>query len=311
MKLPPGSARLPLLELMDWINRPLAFLEDTAARYGDPFTARFGIWEVDTLVFFSNPKAIQELYATDSRQFSIGQANTMLQPLLGDHSVLLLDGELNMLMAAVDETGAGMSDQELRDELITLLVAGHETTATALTWALYWVHHTPGVHAKLLSELIGTNPAQWGSLPYLTAVSQETLRLYPVALIGFGRVVKEPFTFQGYTYPTDTALIPCIYLTHHRPEIYPQSKQFRPERFLERQFTPYEYMPFGGANRRCLGMAFALYELKLVLAAILLRVDLELCTQADLQPVRRSVTLSPPADFQMVVRTRRQVEAPV
>lgn len=223
---------------------------------------------------------------------------------------------LTLLLSARDEDGHPMTDIELRDELMTLLLAGHETTASALTWALYWIHHLPAVHDSLLAELSSINPDDISAIvrsPYLNAVCQETLRIYPIAPIPFPRrVLRNPFEVRGESYPPETMLIPCIYLTHHRPDIYPNPRQFRPERFLERQYSPYEFLPFGGGNRRCIGMAFALYEMKLVLADILSRFELVLESDRPIQPVRRGVTLAPPATLKLVVsRSRQATKFPV
>ena len=213
-------------------------------------------------------------------------------------------------MSARDEAGQPMTDEELRDELMTLLMAGHETTASALTWALYWVYHLPEVHDKLLHELnpLGNDahPYEIAKLPYLTAVCQETLRIYPVAITAFFRIPKEPFQVMGYEFEAGTGLIPCIYLTHHREDIYPEPKRFRPERFLERQFSQYEYLPFGGGNRRCIGLAFAQFEMKLVLATIVSRFQLALVDRRPVKPVRRGLTVAPPGGMRMVVTSERQ-----
>lgn len=217
------------------------------------------------------------------------------------------DGEdiLSLMMVACDEAGQQMTDRQLRDELMTLLFAGHETTASALAWALYWIHKLPTVRDQLLKELASVDkdadPGEIARLPYLTAVCQETLRLYPIALFAFTRILQAPFRLMGYEFAPGTRISPCIYLVHHRQDIYPQPKQFRPERFLERQFSPYEYLPFGGSNRRCLGMAFALYEMKLVLATILSRWELALVNQRPVRPVRRGVTTTPAGGVPMVV----------
>ncbi len=118
-------------------------------------------------------------------------------------------------------------------------------------------------------------------LPYLNAVCSETLRLYPVAMLALNRLVKSPLEVMGYNLESGTLVIPCIYLTnhhltHHQEDLYPDSKQFKPERFLERQFSTSEFLSFGGGNRRCIGMAFALFEMKLVLATILSQWEMEL-----------------------------------
>ncbi|BAU11055.1 cytochrome P450 [Leptolyngbya sp. NIES-3755] len=204
---------------------------------------------------------------------------------------------LSMLMAARDENGEPMSDSELRDELMTLLFAGHETTATAMAWALYWVHHLPDVREKLLQEIeaLGANPDPMSIArsPYLSAVCNETLRLYPVAMLTFSRIVKEPLELLGYPLQPGTAVVGCIYLLHHREDLYPESHQFKPERFLERQFSPYEFMPFGGGSRRCIGEALAMFEMKLVLATILSNYELALVDRRPEVPRRRGVTLAP------------------
>ncbi|MEH2217040.1 MAG: cytochrome P450 [Nostoc sp.] len=217
---------------------------------------------------------------------------------------------LSLMMAARDEEGQAMSDVELRDELITLLAAGHETTATTLAWALYWIHHLPEVRAKLLQELdsLGENPDPNAilRLPYLSAVCSETLRLYPVVTLALNRLVKSPLEIMGYELNPGTLVIPCIYLTHHREDLYPQSKQFKPERFLERQFSTSEYFPFGGGNRRCIGMAFALFEMKVVLATVLSRWQMELADSKPVQPVRKGFLFSPGGGVQMVVTGKHQ-----
>jgi cytochrome P450 len=204
---------------------------------------------------------------------------------------------LSLMMAARDEKGEAMSEQELRDELMTLLFAGHETTASALAWAFYWVHYHPEVLDKLLEELqqcdLENDPSAVLKLPYLNAVCSETLRIYPIVIFAFVRQLKVPMQILDYQFEPGTQLIPCIYLVHHREDIYPNSKQFRPERFLERQFSPYEFFPFGGGNRRCLGYAFALLEMKLVLATVLTHTKLELIENRPIKPVRRGLTFSP------------------
>ncbi|MEH2181821.1 cytochrome P450 [Nostoc sp.] len=218
---------------------------------------------------------------------------------------------LSLMMAARDQEGQPMTDVELRDELITLLAAGHETTATSLAWALYWIHHMPEVRVKLLQELnrLGKNPDDPNAIvrsPYLSAVCSETLRLYPVVMLALNRLVKSPLEIMGYQLNPGTLVIPCIYLTHHREDLYPQSKQFKPERFLERQFTSCEYLPFGGGNRRCIGMAFALFEMKVILATVLSRWQMELADSKPVQPVRKGFLLSPADGVQMVVTGRRE-----
>ena len=212
---------------------------------------------------------------------------------------------LSMLLSASDEEGKGMTDGELRDELLALLFAGHETTATAMSWALYWIYRQPSVKEKLLQELKGLSvPTDWMSifkLPYLTAVCNETLRIHPVAMLTFPRVVVEPTELLGYKLEPNTIMSGCIYLLHHREDLYPDAEQFKPERFLERQFSPYEFMPFGGGVRRCVGEALAQFEMKIVLATILSNYNLELRDRHPVKPQRRGVTLAPAGGIKMTL----------
>lgn len=212
---------------------------------------------------------------------------------------------LSMLLSSVDEDGQGMTDQELRDELLGLLVAGHETTATAMAWALYWIQRSPKVKEKLLAELkTVNNPTDWTAifkLPYLTAVCNETLRIHPVAMLTFPRLTEEPIALLGHKLDTHTVVQACIYLLHHREDLYPNADQFQPERFLDRQFSPYEFMPFGGGARRCVGEALAQFEMKIVLATILSHYHLELREDKPVKPQRKGVTLSPKGGIKIAV----------
>ncbi|HEY9667415.1 MAG TPA: cytochrome P450 [Coleofasciculaceae cyanobacterium] len=446
MKLPDGPKTSPGLQLIQWIANPFGFMDECAQHYGDTFTVRLS--GLPPLVFFSNPKAIQKIFTADIHQFDVGRANRLIQPLVGENSLLLLDGTrhasqrrlmmppfhgermrtyaqliceiteqvvnqwkieqpfiarasmqeitlqvilqvvfglregaryqqlkpllasfldmtgsplrssllffkvlqkdwgawspwgqmvrcrqsiyellqaeiaerrqqpnsgtdvLSLLISARDEQGEAMTDIELRDELMTLLVAGHETTATSLAWALYWIHRLPSVHATLLDELEGLgdnpNPMEIAHLPYLNAVCQETLRIHPIVPVTVARIAKFPIQIGDYQFEPETRLTPCIYLTHHREDLYPEPKQFKPERFLKRQYSPYEYLPFGGGNRRCLGLALAQLEMKLVLATILSRCQLALCDRNPVKPARRGVTIAPANGVKMVLKERRQ-----
>ncbi len=220
---------------------------------------------------------------------------------------------LSLLMAASDEAGQPMTDVELRDELMTLLLAGHETTATAIAWALYWIHKLPTVREKLLQEILslGENPdpSSVFKLPYLNAVCSETLRIYPVGMLTFPRQVKTPVSLCGHELEPGTAVIGSIYLTHQREDLYPEPKQFKPERFLSRQFSPYEYLPFGGGARRCIGMAFALFEMKVALATILSGWELALVDRGEVRPKRRGLVTGPGRPIEMVVKSQRSVKS--
>ena len=189
-----------------------------------------------------------------------------------------------MLVAARDEDGQPMSDEEIRDELITLLVAGHETTATALSWVTYRLLQNPEVLAKAQAELTavmgngtpagGPTAEQIAELKYLDAVIKETARLNPI-LPTVARFLEAPARIGGHDLPAGCVASPCVYLTHRRPDLWPEPEAFRPDRFLDKRVDPYTFFPFGGGLRHCLGAAFALYEMKIVLARMLSRVALK------------------------------------
>lgn len=210
-----------------------------------------------------------------------------------------------LLLAARDERGQPLSFAELRDELITLLVAGHETTATALCWAFVFLLRDPPLHERLLEELRGLGadptPERVARLPLLDATVREALRLQPVVPL-VGRVLSQPLTLRGRALPAGAMIAPSIYLTQRRNDLYPRADHFWPDRFLQprgedtgvgRAPGPGEWLPFGGGTRRCLGAAFATYEMKMVLATLLPRVTLRLWPGATYHAARRSVTLTP------------------
>lgn len=173
------------------------------------------------------------------------------------------DDVFSMLVAARDDRGRGLTDQELRDELMTLLVAGHETTATALAWALERIVRHPEVLERLQAEA-----AAGDGTAYLDATIKETLRLRPV-VPAVVRQLQAPMTFGGWDIPAGLHIAPSIYLLHRRPDLYPEPLAFRPERFLERTYNTYEWIPFGGGVRRCLGASFALLEMRELLRVVL------------------------------------------
>ncbi|MGB6301383.1 MAG: cytochrome P450 [Rivularia sp. (in: cyanobacteria)] len=220
---------------------------------------------------------------------------------------------LSMLMAARDEQGEAMSNMELSDELITLLTAGHETTATALAWALYLIHKFPQVREKLLTELDSLDEnadySTINKLPYLNAVCNETLRIYPVAILQFQRKVETPVSLCGHDLEPGTLLYGSVYLTHQREDLYPEPKKFKPERFLERQFSPYEFIPFGAGARRCIGAALAQCEMKLILTKILKNLQLELVDDGELKPKRRGLVTGPNRPIQLVVKGKRAAKS--
>ena len=193
---------------------------------------------------------------------------------------------LSMLIGARDENGEPMTDRELRDELITLLLAGHETTATALAWAVELLLTHPASLAALRADLDS------GSEEYLGAVIQETMRLRPPIPL-FDRMVCEPIEVLGYRIPVGTVMACNIVGAHRRPDVYPDPLSFRPERFLDCSPETYSWIPFGGGVRRCLGAAFALYEMRIVLRMVVSRTD---PTPVQPQPdryFRRAIVLGP------------------
>jgi cytochrome P450 family 110 len=215
---------------------------------------------------------------------------------------------LSLLLMAQDETGQGLSDQELRDELMTLLVAGHETTATAMAWGLYWAHHQPQVGEQLVAELENSpspDPMALTKLPYLSAFCNEILRIYPVGMLTFPRQVEQPIELAGYALAPGELLVGSIYLLHRREDLYPNPTEFRPERFLERQYSAFEFMPFGAGSRRCVGAALALTEMKIALGTILGEYDLALASDQPLLPQRRGITLGMKGDLEVVMRSAR------
>lgn len=203
-----------------------------------------------------------------------------------DPSLSERDDILSMLLLARHEDGEPMSDAELRDELVTLLVAGHETTATSLAWALERLLRHPEALQRLRDEVAAGEDA------YLDAVIKETLRLRPVLPIVVRRLA-EPVEIGGWKLPAGVSVAPCVYLLHRREDLYPEPARFRPERFLERPAGTYTWIPFGGGVRRCLGASFALFEMQTVLAAVVSRARLR---PADARPervARRAITLTP------------------
>ena len=196
------------------------------------------------------------------------------------------DDVLSLLLESRDEQGQPLTDSELRDELITLLVAGHETTATALAWALDLVLHHPSV-----LERIGQAAAD-GDDRYLDAVVKETLRIRPVVPIVV-RMLTAPVTVLGRELPAGAVVAPCIYLTQRREDVYPMANTFRPDRFLDGAPEPYAWLPFGGGVRRCLGASFATFEMRVVLRTLFSTVALQAASPQLDGTTRRAVTLVP------------------
>lgn len=193
---------------------------------------------------------------------------------------------LAMLVRAADGDGRQMSDEELRDQLMTLLLAGHDTTATALSWALERLTRNPGALAAAVAA------AESGDDDYLDAVAKETLRIRPV-VFDVGRLLTKPVEIAGYTLPAGVTVIPAIGLVHARDDLYDDPARFRPERMLGASLSPTTWLPFGGGNRRCLGANLALTEMRVVLGEVLRRVDLARSTARDERPRPSGVIQQP------------------
>ncbi len=258
------ALRERLTEMLEWGTSPGAILDEVVPALGrvGPW-ARMERWkhETDALLF--------ELIDERRAEGDEGRSDV-----------------LAMLLAARHEDGSPMTRVELRDELVTLLVAGHETTASALAWAFERLTRTPDVLARLTASLDDGDA-------YLTATVHETLRRRPVIPNAAPRLVKEPVTVGGVRYPAGVALSPLAYGIHHDPAIHPDPYAFRPERFLDEAPGTYTWIPFGGGRRRCLGASFALLEMRTVLRAVLTRHAIRAAPGGLELTRRRSITLSP------------------
>lgn len=204
----------------------------------------------------------------------------------------------SLLLSARDEAGQPLTPEELRDELVTLMIAGHETSATTLAWVFERLLVHPGVLARVLAELATftvdgrVDLTRIDQLFYLDAVVRETLRQRPI-LAFIARIAAVPFEIGGYRVPEGTYLCPAIHLAHRRAETFPDPERFDPDRFLGKKVDPYAFVPFGGGGRRCLGMAFAMFEIKAILATVLSHVSLRLEGASPLARELRGVTVAP------------------
>ena len=217
---------------------------------------------------------------------------------------------LSDLLAVADDDGRGMSDVELRDAIVTILAAGHDTTALSLAWALEQMVPRSDVVTRIEDELQRVcgdslpGPEHLGQLEYLDAAIRESLRLRTI-LPFVVRVLKAPFTVGGVTYPRGVVLCPSIHLLHQRAELYPEPRAFRPERFLERKYAAHEWDPFGGGHRACLGQVFALYEMKVVLATLFSVLRMARPPGAVSRPVRRGIAVGPSDGTRLTAVKRR------
>ena len=204
---------------------------------------------------------------------------------------------LDLLLEMRDETGRGLTDREVRDQLLTLVLTGYETVGIAAAWVVYWLAQTPLVNAKLHAELqaLGPDPTPESlrTAPYLDAVCSESLRIYPVVPEVVRKLLR-PLPLPGLTVPAGVAVAACIARIHHHPAVYETPEQFRPERFLAaRRYAPHEYLPFAAGVRRCLGATLAQDELRIILGTLLVRCHLTLRDRAPVRPQLRHLAMGP------------------
>jgi cytochrome P450 family 135 len=207
------------------------------------------------------------------------------------------DDVLSLLLEARDEDGNAMSDEELRDELVTVLGAGHETTATGLAWAVELLNRNPAVLAKLRDSIAA------GEDDYLGATVKEVLRFRPV-IVDVGRKLTQPAAIGGYELPAGSFVLAAIAALHYREDVFPQPYEFRPERFLEGKADNYAWIPFGGGVRRCIGAAFAEYEMRTILREFVERAELRPAGPKPEKVRVRNITLAPAKNTRVVLKRR-------
>lgn len=440
----PAGPRTPAAwQLLRYSHSPLSFLEECSNRYGDPFTLRFAGY--GTFVMLSDPDAVRDVFRSDADGLHSGEANQFLSAVVGESSVLVLDGlpharqrralqlplkgermrsflgaiqqatleavntwpvgsrqrmlepmqgiTLQIMLRAVlglnssadlqvfarmvqrlmdlsrgkhglvlamllpvsllkrvnglpffrqmrdldrslfelidarrrldpDERGdsiladllkspagvdsTALSNQEIRDALLTLIVAGHDTTSVALAWALETIVANADAGERIREEILQVtggsppNALQLSRLAYLEAAIRESLRMRTILPFVL-RVTKREFSAGGRRYPPGVKLCPCSHLMHRRGDLYPEPQMFRPERFLSRNYLSHEWFPFGGGHRMCVGAAFAMYQMKVVLSTVFATVDLSRSPGSRSHPIRRGIVLAPDDGVQLNV----------
>lgn len=209
------------------------------------------------------------------------------------------DDALSMLLQSRWSDGSPLTERQLRDQLVTLMIQGHSSTATALAWAIERLTRHPQVMERLREEAESN-----GGEEYLDAVVKETLRARPPLPIAGAREVSRPFRLGEYEIPADTLVAACIYLLHHHPRLFPDPESFRPERFLEQTPGKYEWIAFGGGHRHCIGSSFSVLQMKIVLREIALRTRMEPAEQGDEAIQRLGVAFAPKRGARVVIKER-------
>ena len=217
---------------------------------------------------------------------------------------------LALLLATRDQHGQPLPDQEILEHVLTMAVLGHESTAAALAWAMIALQREPSVKQQLLAELselpADANARAMVGLPYTSAFCKEVLRLWPAVPEVRRRVLLEPLVLEGHTLPAGTFLAPSIYLLHRDPTLYPEPERFNPERFMQKKYTPYEYFPFGGGARSCIGATFAHYEMQIIVATLLSLVDVTVVSNTNPRAIRQNLSVAPEGGVSVKVRSRAQ-----
>ena len=212
---------------------------------------------------------------------------------------------LSLLLDLRYDDGSSIPDSELRDQLRTMLVAGHETAATGLAWALFYIHRNPELLASMQAELREAGeqptPEQLAKLPLLSGACSEALRIHPVVPIVLRRL-KDNMTLRGCDIPKGASVGVALTELHHDPDVWSEPAEIKPERFVGQRFTPFQYAPFGGGARRCLGAAFATYEMKIILGTILSRWECEPLTKKVPPAVLQSITMAPTKKIQLLLK---------
>jgi len=342
-----GGPNTPsVVQFMQWIRRPIPYLQECSTRYGDAFTLRFPFYP--PVALFSHPRAIRDVFADSDGTLQAGAANAVFAPVLGSASVLVIDGEPHTTVrrlvasaaprdtnAARERTARAMIQAhvealpanavsalpwtqsltldlllhallgfstgprattlrgELSDQLLTILISGHETLAPTMAWAFYWL----GRERELVPRL--REPA------YLQAFVKEVMRLTPV-IITVGRKVERATVIGGVEVPAGTVVAPCVYLSHRHPEIWSEPDRFFPDRFLTRRPTAHEFYPFGGGLRHCLGADFAMMAVE-TLVSEFVKSGVVVAGEEETVGIRRGTSIVPPGS----VRIRRESVAPL